>query len=138
MDRSLTIGQLAKESGVTVKTIRYYEKIGLLLPTDRGANNYRYYNELQAYQLRFIRRAQGLGLTLSEIQELIELAREARCNDLRQALDEIFARKIREYELKLAALRLFRRQLAPERGSCACRAFVPDCDCLPSPATALT
>lgn len=132
MDQRLTIGELARASGVTVKTIRHYEKIGLLLPAERGANGYRYYDESQAYQLRFIRRTQRLGLTLGEIGELMAHAREARCNALRRALDQLFAQKIREYELRLAALRTFQRQLEVEGSACACRAFVPDCDCLPS------
>lgn len=132
MSEKFTIGKLADRSGVTPKTIRYYEKIDLLLPAERGDNNYRYYTEEQVYQLRFIRRAQRLGLTLNEIKELISLARETRCNELRASLDELFTEKIREYELKLAALRTFRQQLQPETGACVCEAFVLNCDCLPS------
>lgn len=132
MDQQLTIGELARRSGTTTKTIRYYESIGLLQPAKRGDNSYRYYGEGQVQQLRFIRRAQGLGLTLAEIGELMELAREIRCNELRTALDELFARKIREYELKIAALKTLQRNLQPEEHACACQAFVPDCDCLPS------
>jgi len=127
----LTIGELAKLSGTTAKTIRYYERIGLLQPAKRGDNSYRYYSDSQVQQLRFIRRTQALGLTLAEIGELMELAREVRCNELRAALDNLFARKIREYELKVAALKTLRRGLQPEEHACACQAFVPDCDCLP-------
>jgi MerR family transcriptional regulator, copper efflux regulator len=128
----LTIGELAKLSGTTTKTIRYYERIGLLLPVQRSESRYRYYDQTQIHQLRFIRRAQRLGLTLSEIGELLDLAREIRCNDLRAALDDLFARKIRDYELKIAGLKTLRRMLQPEEHDCACKAFVPDCDCLPA------
>jgi DNA-binding transcriptional MerR regulator len=127
----LTIGELAKLSGTTTKTIRYYERIGLIQPTKRGDNSYRYYSDSQVQQLRFVRRTQALGLTLAEISELMELAREVRCNELRAALDTLFARKIREYELKIAALKTLQRGLQPEEQTCACQAFVPDCDCLP-------
>src|SRR5262249_3307424 len=131
MNQSLTIGDLAKLSGTTAKTIRYYERIGLIQPAKRGDNNYRYYGESQVQQLRFIRRTQALGLTLGEIGQLMDLAREIRCNELRAALDGLFAHKIREYELKIAALKTLQRGLQPEEHACACQAFVPDCDCLP-------
>ena len=132
MDKPLTIGELARQTGTTPKTIRYYERIGLLPSPERGSNQYRYYPPEQIHQLRFIRRAQSLGLTLAEIGQLIGLAREIRCNELRATLDEMFARKIRDYELKIAALRTLQRNLQPEGHDCACRAFVPDCGCLPS------
>ena len=132
MDKPLTIGELARQTGTTPKTIRYYERIGLLPPAQRGSNQYRYYHSDQIHQLRFIRRAQGLGLTLAEIGQLIDLAREIKCNELRAMLDDIFTRKIRDYELKIAALRTLQRNLQPEAHDCACRAFVPDCGCLPS------
>lgn len=137
MEDLLTIGELAKQAGVTTKTVRHYENIGLLLPAERGDNQYRYYKESHVHQLRFIRRAQSLGLTLTEIGELMHLAREVRCNELRSTLDDLFARKIREYELKIAALRTFRQHLQMEEDSCACQAFVPDCACLPAPTEAL-
>ena len=132
MGQLLTIGELARAAGTTTKTIRYYERIGLLLPVDQGDNRYRYYDEAQIPQLRFIRRAQGLGLSLAEIGRLMSLAREVKCNELRAALDDLFARKIRDYELKIAALRTLRRGIQPEEHTCACRAFVPDCACLPA------
>ena len=131
MGERLTVGELAKQAGTTTKTIRYYERVGLLLPAEHGDNRYRYYDQAQVLQLRFIRRAQALGLTLAEIGQLMGLAREVRCNELRAALDDLFARKIREHELKIAALKTLQRTLQPEDHACACQAFVPDCACLP-------
>ncbi len=131
MDRRLTIGDLARQAGTTTKTIRYYERIGLLVPSEYGDNGYRYYDAAHVSQLRFIRRTQGLGLTLAEIGQLMGLAREVRCNELRAVLDDLFARKIRDCELKIAALKTLRRSLQPEEHACACEAFMPDCDCLP-------
>jgi MerR family copper efflux transcriptional regulator len=133
MDGQLTIGKLARQVGVTTKAVRYYEKIGLLAPAERGKNRYRFYNESHVSQLRFIRRVQQLGLSLAEIADLMDLAREVRCNELRSTLDDLFARKIREHELKIAVLQTFRHHLQVEEDACACRAFVPDCDCLPEP-----
>lgn len=134
MEPFLTIGALAARTRTTTKTIRYYERIGLLLPAERGDNRYRYYDESHVQQLRFIRRAQALGLTLAEIGQLMGLARDAQCNELRAALDDLFARKIREYQLKIQALETLKRSLMVEEGACACQAFVPNCDCLPAPA----
>jgi len=134
VDGRLTIGELARRAHTTAKTIRYYERIGLLPPAERGDNLYRYYGESQVHQLRFIRRAQRLGLTLAEIEHLMGLARDVRCNDLRTTLDDFFTRKIREYELKIAALQTLQRKLQPEGDACDCQAFVPDCACLPAEA----
>jgi MerR family transcriptional regulator, copper efflux regulator len=134
LDASVTmkIGELAALAGTTPKAVRYYEALRLLRPPERGDNRYRYYDEVHLQQLRFIRRAQRLGLTLTEIGQLMDLARLAQCNDLRTALDELFACKIRDHELKIAALKTLRRELQPEQGACACHSFVPDCGCLPS------
>ncbi|MFN8482257.1 MAG: MerR family transcriptional regulator [Anaerolineae bacterium] len=133
MTDKLTVGDLARLTHTTPKTVRYYESIGLVIPEARGGNGYRYYNDTHVQQLRFIRRAQGLGLTLAEIGQLMELARDARCNDLRSSLDTLFTQKIREYELKIAALQTLKKAIQPEEGACVCQAFVPDCSCLPSP-----
>lgn len=131
MRAALTIGQVAKSVGATPKAVRYYESVGLLRPAGRGDNGYRYYDENHVLQLRFIRRAQRLGLTLTEIGQMMELARDARCNELRSALDALFTQKIREYELKIAALKTLRRELQPEGDDCSCHSYVPDCGCLP-------
>jgi DNA-binding transcriptional MerR regulator len=128
----LTVGDLAAQAHTTAKTVRYYERIGLLPSAERGENGYRYYSESQVHQLRFIRRAKRLGLTLAEIREIIDMARHAQCNSLRTKLDDLFARKIREYELKIAVLQTLQSKLQPEEDACACRAFVPDCGCLPT------
>ncbi|MHB1416274.1 MAG: MerR family transcriptional regulator [Chloroflexota bacterium] len=131
MPEPLTIGALAKLAGATPKAVRHYERLGLLQPASRGDNRYRYYGEAHVQQLRFIRRTQRLGLTLTEIGRLMDLARQARCNELRAALDQLLAQKIRGLELKIAVLSNLRRELHPEEAGCACRSFVPDCDCLP-------
>ncbi len=62
---ALGIGQLAKRGGVGIDTVRYYERNGLLSPRTRLASGYRRYSELELARLRFIRRAQALGFTLT-------------------------------------------------------------------------
>ena len=64
MEGRLTIGQVAKTSGVAAKTIRYYEQIGVLPAPSRGVSGYRLYDEPAVERLRFIHRARSLGLPL--------------------------------------------------------------------------
>ncbi|MEP7186749.1 MAG: heavy metal-responsive transcriptional regulator [Rhodanobacter sp.] len=71
---SMTIGAVAKRVGVAIDTIRYYEREGLLPEPERRASGYRNYGEEAVSQLRFIRRAKGLGFTLEEIRELLALS----------------------------------------------------------------
>ncbi|WP_343563652.1 MerR family transcriptional regulator [Kiloniella sp. b19] len=70
----LTIGRLSSESGVKVPTIRYYEEIGLLEEAERTAGNQRRYPPAALERLRFIRHARDLGLSLEQIEELVELS----------------------------------------------------------------
>lgn len=69
----MKIGELADQGGVTAKTIRYYESIGLLDEPPRTASGYRTYGHDAAERLRFIRDAQASGLSLAEIASVLEL-----------------------------------------------------------------
>ena len=74
MDKPLTIGVLARESGVNLETIRFYERSGLLPPPQRSAAGYRHYQAGDVRRLRFIRRGRELGFSLEEIRSLLDLA----------------------------------------------------------------
>ena len=69
----LTIGEMAKRSGLTPKMIRHYESLGLLPPAVRSEAGYRHYQEADVQQLRFIRQARELGFSLPQIGELLNL-----------------------------------------------------------------
>ena len=71
MAHALTIGQLAKATGVAAKTIRYYEEIGVLSTPSRTAAGYRQYDQSGVHRLRFIRRARSLGLPLRDVKTVI-------------------------------------------------------------------
>ncbi|WP_199099800.1 heavy metal-responsive transcriptional regulator [Dyella sp. ASV21] len=71
---AMTIGAVAKRAGVAIDTIRYYEREGLLPEPQRRESGYRTYGESAVRQLRFIRRAKGLGFTLEEIRDLLALS----------------------------------------------------------------
>ena len=66
----LTIGELAREAGVNVETVRYYERRGLIEEPPRSASGYRQYSADDLWRLRFIGRAKQLGFTLREITEI--------------------------------------------------------------------
>lgn len=85
----MQIGELAKTAEVPAKTIRYYEGIGLLPRPERTEGGYRRYGPEAADRLRFIRKAQSLGLTLAEIRELAEIrnAGNLPCVHLRSLLE---------------------------------------------------
>jgi Cu(I)-responsive transcriptional regulator len=72
----VNIGQASKASGVTTKMIRYYDEIGLVQPASRTDSNYREYDERQINELRFIKRARGLGFSMEEITQLLSLWRD--------------------------------------------------------------
>jgi len=69
----MRVGELAAQGGVTPKTVRYYESIGLLAPPQRLANGYREYEVDAVERLRFVRDAQASGLTLAEAGEILSM-----------------------------------------------------------------
>jgi Hg(II)-responsive transcriptional regulator len=67
----LTIGRLAKQAGLGIETVRFYERLGLIEAPPRTNSNYRVFPVEEVARLRFIKRAKSLGFTLSEIKELL-------------------------------------------------------------------
>ena len=73
MSHTLTIGRLAKASGVSIDSIRFYERRGLLEEPQRTTSNYRLYPAGAVERLRFLKKAQNLGFSLDEIKGLLSL-----------------------------------------------------------------
>lgn len=121
----MRIGQLAKETGVTVQTIRFYERRGLLSKPPRLASGYRSYPANAVRRVRFIKRSQELGYTLTEIAQLLELTR-TRPHNTRQAR-EIVETKIRQIEDKIGHLQQMRAELLATARSCGCSDTQPVC-----------
>jgi len=122
---ALTIGQLAKQAGVGVETIRFYEREGLLAEPERRRSGYRQYPREVVRRVRFIRHAKELGFTLKEIQELLDLRVDPRssCADVRTRA----ASKIADIEERMASLE--RMKAALERLARRCCGRGPTADC---------
>lgn len=101
--KPMTIGKLAKAAGTSTETIRYYERSGFLPEADRLASGYRVYGSDSIQRLHFIREAQALGFTLSEIKDLIDLTADesADCAQVNAKATE----KLIEIDRKIKALR---------------------------------
>ncbi|GAB2857521.1 MerR family transcriptional regulator [Lentzea nigeriaca] len=69
----MRISELARAAGVGISTVRFYERRGLVVPTARTHGGYRHYDEEALRRLKFIRRAQRLGFTLTELEQLLDV-----------------------------------------------------------------
>lgn len=107
---SLLIGDVARRTGITPATIRYYESIGLVSPPPRSGAGYRRYGETALEELNFIKKAQGLGFSLEEVQEIFRLSRrgEAPCSHVL----ELSKRHLAAVEERIKQLARFRDELA--------------------------
>lgn len=106
----LLIGQVSQQTGVPIRTIRYYELEGLLSPSGRRPSGYRIYTPQDLEKLRFIRQAKRFGLTLKEIRGIMHQSHRGLrpcCDHVRQ----LFSRKIEEFEGKIAELTATRDRL---------------------------
>ena len=111
MAQALTIGQLAKATGVAAKTIRYYEQIGVLPIPSRTAAGYRQYDQPGVQRLRFIRRARLLGLPLRDIKTVIVGLDGSPRLALRPRLLAMVRRQLSAMQHQSAELRLLQQQL---------------------------
>lgn len=106
----MRIGEVSDRSGVPVKTIRYYEEIGVLAAPVRSASGYREFDEAVLERLAFIRSAQAVGLTLGEIRGIVALRDDGHtpCGhvlDLLRGRASEFDRRIRELRSLQAELK---------------------------------
>jgi MerR family transcriptional regulator, copper efflux regulator len=96
----MKIGQLAERTGLSTKTIRYYEDIGVLPEPDRAPNGYRSYQPAVAERIAFIQDAQSAGLSLLEIQMILDLrdSGEATCGHVIDSLESRLTEVDRQME----------------------------------------
>jgi MerR family transcriptional regulator, copper efflux regulator len=121
---TLTAGKLARNAGVKLATVRYYERIGLLLEPPRTHSGYRIYDDEALRRLRFIRHAQELGFSLHDIKELLGLVKKKRSSAEVCTFTE---RKISAIDDKIRALRALRTRLKRLTSACDGKGTVDDC-----------
>ncbi|MEB3231124.1 MAG: heavy metal-responsive transcriptional regulator [Leptolyngbyaceae bacterium] len=110
LDARLKIGQVADQSGLPVKTIRYYEEIGLLSPNvERSESGYRLFAPEVLNRLAFIKRAQSLGLSLNEISDILVVHDDGQlpCGVARSRLEA----KVEDINAQIEALQTLRDEL---------------------------
>ena len=124
----LRIGQVAKHAGVTVETIRFYEKESLIPEPRRTDSGYRLYNTATIQRVRFIQRAKDLGFSLKDIHALLTIREDpnAACGDVKAKA----VNKIADVERKILDLTRIRRALTDLISQCEAEAELSECPIL--------
>lgn len=122
--REFSIGEAARESGVKVPTIRYYEEISLLPKIARSEGNRRFYDEGDLHRLAFIRHARELGFDVEAIRTLLAL--QDRPSQSCESADAIARARLADVEHRIARLELLRAELQTMIRECA-NGRVSDC-----------
>ena len=125
---NFTIGQLSKKSGVSIDTIRYYEKIGLLEKAKRTAGNYRHYSEKILSELLFLKHCRELGITLQDIQKLKDLAQDP--NQTCMEVDHLIDQYLAEVSQKIKNLEHLKQDLSHLKQQCSQHRTIEQCGIL--------
>jgi len=113
---ALRIGQVSRKTSLSIDTIRFYEKEGLLPPPVRTSGGYRLYSAMDVADLEFIQRAQGLGFSLNEIRELLSVQRQSHevCGHIR----DLVSQKLQVVRGKITELRRLETALSRALTQC--------------------
>ena len=131
--RLMMIGEAARQSGFTVRALRFYERRGLLPPSARGRNRYRLYSDADLRQLEFIQQAKALGIPLRAIRELAVSARAPDRSMTRAGLLRTLTERIAQTAHQIAMLTRLRQELERRRRAIVRRRrpqAAPYCTCL--------
>lgn len=136
MNGGMTIGRLGRRTGLATSALRFYEECRLVAPAGRSDSGYRIYDEESVARVRFIRRAQTLGLSLDEIRELLQASDSQDPVPTRERLRHLVAHKLSVTRQQADELRQFLGQLeqvylrlgqSPEECGCT---HLGSCDCV--------
>lgn len=127
---SFTIGEVAKQAGVNVETVRFYERQGVIDQPPQPDSGYRQYSAELVDRILFIKHAQGLGFSLKEIQELLslQLGKNATCQDIRQRAEA----KLDDVEAKIGSLKRIKKELVKLIEACSGAGPTSNCPILSS------
>lgn len=120
---AMRLSELARATDLPARTVRYYVDRGLIRPSRRTQAGYRLFGENAVRQLRFLRRLQGLGLTLRELQQLLRAAERQSCGQSSATLTRRLESQLSTIDRRLEELGQVRHELASilarERGGCS-------------------
>jgi len=130
-ERTMSIGTLSKETGIGIETIRFYERLGLIVPVGRKSSGYRIFDDSSLKALGFIKHAKELGFSLSEIQELLDLKadKKSKC----QSVQLKAKAQLESVEEKISHLERIKNVLSKLIEQCRQRKIDSECpllDCL--------
>jgi MerR family mercuric resistance operon transcriptional regulator len=121
--QKLTIGKLAAAAGVNVETVRFYQRQQLLAEPPRAMGGIRRYEQSDLAMLVFIKRAQAMGFSLSEVATLMRLKSRKTCHATR----ELAAVKLKKINERITALTVLRDELAQLIVSCDVNVLPNEC-----------
>lgn len=113
----MNIGQAARASGLSAKTIRYYEDIELISPAHRSDNGYRHYDEQSLDELRFVHRAREVGFSVDECRTLVQLQRDPRRRSAH--VKSLVLEKCEQLEKRIEQLRSMQAMLNSLASQCS-------------------
>jgi DNA-binding transcriptional MerR regulator len=128
MSEQLTIGDVSKLTGLTAKTIRFYEDEGCIPPVARSGSGYRLYSKGDVWRLQLLRQARLLGLPLAEIKPLITQSMDTECLAFASDLMSMLDRQKEVIDRRIAELESLRDQIAVLEG------HIDHCECAPGQA----
>jgi len=114
---SLTRGQLAKQTGCNIETVRYFEKIGLLPEPARSASGYRLYEDVHLRRLKFIQRAKALGFSTEQVRQLLTLS-DSDDHHTRGEVKSLTEAHIKEISDKIRDLQKLKKNLSEISSHC--------------------
>lgn len=133
-----TVKETAARVGLPSRTLRYYDRIGLVCPP-RTAAGYRVYGPEEEGRLRFVRQAKTLGFSLEEIRELLAVAERGCCSEVVPEVERLLGEKIAAIDAQVVELGVFRERLVAFRAGgsgCGCTGHDAFCGCLNDAAAA--
>jgi DNA-binding transcriptional MerR regulator len=116
--RNYRIGEIAERTGVSVETLRYYEKRRLLNAPARTQGGYRLYSDAVVHQVKFVKQAQSLGLTLDDIQQLVAGRMRTNHAPSCRKVRDLLTGRIEDIDARIRELREFRHTLHEHLAAC--------------------
>lgn len=116
---AMTIGQLSRRTGVPIKTLREYERLGFLYTLGRSASNYRLFGDEALWCVQVVQGLRSLGLTLKEIQDLVTQYLQHPSEPSTALLEEELAHALARVEARIANLQALRQRIHDFQALCS-------------------